>query len=167
MRALAELAPPELEIVLFQELNQIPPFNPDLEAENNTGPVARFRAALHESAAVLFSTPEYAHGVPGALKNALDWVVGSGEFSGMPVVMVNASSRGTYAQASLKETLKTMDARLLHSAEVTISLLGKNLTVTEITQDPTSASSLMTSMETVVEFCVHARTGRIDDITPE
>jgi chromate reductase, NAD(P)H dehydrogenase (quinone) len=167
LRALAELAPPELEIVFFQELDQIPPFNPDLEAENSTGPVARFRAVLRGSAAVLFSTPEYAHGLPGVLKNALDWVVGSGELSGKPVVLVNASSRGTYAQASLKEILKTMDATLLHRAEVTINLLGKNLTPTEIAQDPTFASSLMTSLETIVESCIHAKTGYNGDVTSE
>lgn len=156
LRAVAELAPPKLEVVLFQELHLIPPFNPDFEAENSSGPVARFRAALHDACAVLFSTPEYAHGVPGVLKNALDWVVGSGELSGKPVVMVNASSRGTYAQASLKEILTTMDARLLHRAEVTIDLIGKSLTPTEIAQDPDIASALRTSLETVIECCAHA-----------
>jgi chromate reductase len=165
LRALAELAPPEMEIVLFQELDQIPPFNPDLEAANSTGPVARFRAALREAAAVIFSTPEYAHGLPGVLKNALDWVVGSGELSGKPVVLVNASSRGTYAQASLKEILKTMDATLLHGAEVTINLLGTNLTPAEITQDSTFASSLVTSLETVIDSCLHGKTGYIGDGT--
>lgn len=90
------------------------------------------------------------------LKNALDWVVGSGELSGKPVVMVNASSRGTYAQASLKEILTTMDARLLHRAEVTIDLIGKSLTPTEIAQDPDIASALRTSLETVIECCAHA-----------
>ena len=156
LRAAAELAPPELEVVLFQELHQIPPFNPDFELENSSGPVARFRAALQDSSAVLISTPEYAHGIPGVLKNALDWVVGSGELSGKPVVMVNASSRGTYAQASLKEILTTMDARLLHCAEVTIDLIGKSLTLTEITQEAAFASALRASLETAVEYCVHA-----------
>jgi chromate reductase len=163
LQALAELAPPEIEIVLYRELDQIPPFNPDLEAENGTGPVARFRAALREAAAVIFSTPEYAHGLPGVLKNALDWVVGSGELSGKPVVLVNASPRGTYAQASLKEILETMDATLLHSSEVTINLLGKHLTPTEITRDPTFASCLVTSLESIVDSCLHGKTGYIGD----
>lgn len=155
LRAIAELSPPELEVVLFQELHQIPPFNPDFEAENSFGPVARFRAALRDSSAVLFATPEYAHGVPGVLKNALDWVVGSGELSGKPVVMVNASSRGTHAQASLKEILATMDARLLDRAEVTVDLIGKSLTSTEIAQDPAFASALRASLE-AIERCADA-----------
>jgi chromate reductase, NAD(P)H dehydrogenase (quinone) len=166
LRALAELAPPEIEIVLFQELDRIPPFNPDLEAENGTGPVARFRAALRETGAVIFSTPEYAHGLPGVLKNALDWVVGSGELSRKLVVLVNASSRGTYAQASLKEILKTMDATVLHDAEVTINLLGKNLTPAEIARDPTFASSLVISLQSLLTLAFMARPDksvRLDD----
>ena len=158
LQALAELAPPEIEIVFFQELDQIPPFNPDLDAENGTGPVARLRAAFNEASVIIFSTPEYAHGLPGVLKNALDWVVGSGELSGKPVVLVNASSRGTYAQASLKEILKTMNARLLHSAEVTTELLGKNLTPTEISQDPTLYPSLVSSLEIIIDSCLHGNT---------
>src|SRR5579859_7594678 len=143
LRAVARLAPQELEIELFQEMHRLPPFNPDLEGQDTSGPVARLRKALRESAAILFSTPEYAHGIPGVLKNALDWVVGSGELSGKPVVLVNASSRGTYAIASLKEVLTTMDARLLHDAEVTIDLLGKGLTAAEIAQTPDSAHKLL------------------------
>jgi chromate reductase len=90
-------------------------------------PVSRFRAALRDSSAVIFSTPEYAHGIPGSLRNALDWVVGSGELSGKPVALLNASARGQYAKAALRETLRTMDARVISDAEVTVPLLGKGL----------------------------------------
>ncbi len=148
LRALAILAPRDLEIALWEELAR----NPDLEHTSGTGPLARFRTALQESAVVLFSTPEYAHGVPGALKNALDWVVGSGELSGKPVVMVNASSRGAYAQASLKETLKTMDARLLDRAEVTVDILGKKLTPRQIAEAPEYAAPLAASLRAIVDF---------------
>ncbi len=159
LRAVAILAPRELEIALWEELARIPPFNPDLEHTSGTGPLARLRTALQESAAVLFSTPEYAHGVPGALKNALDWVVGSGELSGKPVVMVNASSRGAYAQASLKETLKTMDARLLDHAEVTVDLIGKKLTPGQIAEAPEYAAPLAASLRAIVDFLAAAHQG--------
>jgi chromate reductase, NAD(P)H dehydrogenase (quinone) len=151
------LAPLELEIALLEELAQIPPFNSDLEDAHGSGPLARFRTALQESAVVLFSTPEYAHGVPGALKNALDWVVGSGELSGKPVVLVNASSRGTYAQASLKEILKTMDARLLYDAEVTVDILGKDLTPRQIAEAPEYAAPLNVSLRAIIEFAAATR----------
>lgn len=134
--ALARFAPPEFEVLLYQELDQIPPFNPDREGENDAGPVAQFRTNLRESVIVLFSTPEYAHGVPGTLKNALDWVVKSGELFQKPVVIVNASSRAIYAQQSLKEILTTMGACLLDHAEVTVNLLGRDMTPAEIMEVP-------------------------------
>jgi len=65
LRALALLATPEVQIVLYDELEQIPPFNPDLDAATHLGSVDRFRSA-RDSDIVVFSTSEYAHGVPGA-----------------------------------------------------------------------------------------------------
>jgi chromate reductase len=132
------IAPPHIDIVLYRELESIPPFNPDFDMEPWPDSVLRLRTALRESAAVVFSTPEYAHGVPGALKNALDWVVGSGELSGKPVALLNASARGEYAQASLREILKTMDAQLLASAEITLPLLGKPFEASQIAASPNS-----------------------------
>jgi NAD(P)H-dependent FMN reductase len=60
---------------------------------------------------VLICSPESAHGVPGTLKNALDWLVGSEELVGKPVAVLNLSERATRAHASLIETLHTMAAR--------------------------------------------------------
>jgi chromate reductase, NAD(P)H dehydrogenase (quinone) len=62
---------------------------------------------------LLISSPEYAHGVPGVLKNALDWLVSSLEFPGKPVALINTSPRSVYVQASLAETLTTMSASLI------------------------------------------------------
>jgi chromate reductase len=147
LRALSLVAPPQFEIVLYEEMDQIPPFNPDIESAGESGPVGRFRAAVRESDAVLFSTPEYAHGIPGSLKNTLDWIVGTGELSKKPVVLINASPRSLYAQAALKEVLKAMDARVLHDAEVTVDLQGKKLTSMEVAADPAIAAVLNSFLE--------------------
>jgi chromate reductase len=136
LRALAKLTPPEFEVLLYQQLDKIPPFNADREAENDARAVAQFRKNLCESLIVLFSTPEYVHGIPRTLKNALDWVVKSGELFQKPVVIVNASSRAIHAQQSLKEILTTMGACLLDHAEVTVNLLGRDLTPAEIMEVP-------------------------------
>jgi chromate reductase len=151
LQALILLAPPNLQITLYHELHRIPPFNPDYEHEGNTGPIARFRSAIQTASVVLFSTPEYAHGVPGALKNALDWIVGTGELSRKPVVLINASARGTFAQASLREILTTMDATLLHDAEVILNL-PRNLTPTAIAATPEYAASLNTSLQKIAQL---------------
>lgn len=102
---------------------------------------------LQAADGVVFSTPEYAHGVPGALKNSLDWVVGSGELVGKPVVLFNASPRGTYAQASLTETLTVMSARLVPEASIKLQLLGKPLDARQIAADPGMSAALRTAVE--------------------
>ena len=99
-------------------LAKLPPFNPDLDNKSPAEAVARFRAELQACDAVLISSPEDAHGVPGVLKNALDWVVGSGELIGKPIGLINTSARATHARASLTETLAVMSARVILEATV-------------------------------------------------
>jgi chromate reductase, NAD(P)H dehydrogenase (quinone) len=149
LRAAALVAPSGIDIVFYEQMETLPLFNPDLELDSEPEQVSRFRGALRNSSAVIFSTPEYAHGIPGSLKNALDWVVGSGEFSGKPVALLNASARGEYAQASLREVLKTMDARLVSDAEITVPLLGKRLGASEIAANPEFAALIRSSIEKI------------------
>jgi chromate reductase len=59
---------------------------------------------------VIICTPEYAHGVPGSLKNAIDWTVGSAEFSHKPTVLITASTDGRFGHAALLETLRVIEA---------------------------------------------------------
>lgn len=106
-----------------------------------------FRAQLQAADGVLISSPEYAHGVPGVMKNALDWVVGSGEFLNKPVALLNASPRSTYAQTSLTETLTVMTARLIAEASVSIPLPGKKLDEAGIVSDPEISSILRSAIE--------------------
>lgn len=157
LRAAALLAPSPIRVVLYEQMETLPPFNPDLDLEPGPEPVLRFRTELRESSAVFFSTPEYAHGIPGSLKNALDWVVGSGELSGKPVALMNASARGEYAQAALREVLKTMDARLVSDVEITIPLLGKGLGAAEIAADPESAALIGRSLQRIAPECFEGK----------
>src|SRR3954463_14085057 len=76
------LAPDDVEVRIYTQLAELPLFNPDLDGDHPPAAVAQFRSELDAAAAVMISSPEYAHGVPGALKNALDWIVGSGELIG-------------------------------------------------------------------------------------
>ncbi len=114
LRAMIALAPPEMEITPYERLGDLPHFNPDLDVEGATppAPVSDLRARLLLADAVVISTPEYAHGVPGALKNALDWLVSDGGLVGKPVVLLTAP-RATYARDSLAETLRTMSWRVI------------------------------------------------------
>jgi len=142
--AAAALAPDGIELSVFCGLSDLPPFNPDLEGDamGEPGAVADFRRTLRASDAVLISSPEYAHGVPGAMKNALDWIVGSGELVGKPVAVINASARAIHAWASLVETLTVMSARVVLAASITIPLQGMMLDAAGIVANPGLAASL-------------------------
>jgi chromate reductase len=127
LKAAAALAPEDVSVNVFYGLANLPHFNPDLDKDPPHAAVAEFRFQLGKSAGVIFSSPEYAHGVPGTLKNALDWVVASGELYEKPVALFSASPRAGYAQASLVETLTVMSARIVPEACIVAPLLGKNL----------------------------------------
>src|SRR5262245_2133468 len=116
LRAAHDLAPAGMELSVYDEIGSLPMFTPDLDGEGAVPPpaVAAFRALLGVADGVIISSPEYAHGVPGALKSALDWIVSSGELEGKPVALLFASpSGGSWAQASLTPTLEVMGARLV------------------------------------------------------
>lgn len=149
VRAVAALAPEAIEVNVYDKIGELPHFNPDLDGEGIEAPppVADFRRALKAADAVLISSPEYAHGVPGALKNALDWVVSSGETVGKPFALVNANSRAVHARAQLYEILKTMAANVVSVASITIALQkNKNVDEAAIIADAEISDALRASL---------------------
>ena len=121
--AVARLAPPMFEVEIAPTLAELPHF--DAPADDD-GPaiVAAFRATVRAADAVIIASPEYAHGIPGSLKNALDWMVGSGELYERPVLLLHGSPRATFAQAALIEVLRTMGAVIVGDTHFPIELLG-------------------------------------------
>jgi NAD(P)H-dependent FMN reductase len=124
LHAASRLAPGGIGIELFEGIGKLPFFNSDLEGEHLPQEVARFRTVIGSSDGLLISSPEYARGVAGVMKNALDWLVGSQEFPGKPVALINTSPRASHALASMTLTLETMSARLVEEASITLPLLG-------------------------------------------
>jgi chromate reductase, NAD(P)H dehydrogenase (quinone) len=124
LRAAARLAPAGVEIALYDGIAGLPFFNPDLDGDRLPAAVAAFRASIGEADGILISSPEYARGVAGVMKNALDWLVASFEFPDKPVALINTSPRATDALAALRLTLETMSAKLVGEASITLPLLG-------------------------------------------
>jgi len=124
LRAAARLAPAGVDITLYEGIAGLPFFNPDLDGDRIPDTVAAFRALIGDADGILISSPEYARGVAGVLKNALDWLVASFEFPNKPVALINTSPRATHALAALTLTLETMSARLVSDASITLPLLG-------------------------------------------
>ena len=153
LRAVAALAPDHVAVPLYDGLADLPHFNPDLDQPGAEAPpaVARFRALVGAADAVLISSPEYAHGVPGSLKNALDWLVSGSEIPYKPVGLLNVSSRSIYAHASLAETLKTMSTVVVPEASITVPLDGRRLDAAAIVAAPELADSLRSLLRALIE----------------
>jgi chromate reductase, NAD(P)H dehydrogenase (quinone) len=128
LRLAIDVAPDDVKIVMYDGLASLPHFNPDDDVGEPPSPVLDLRTRVGESDGLLFCSPEYAHGVPGSLKNALDWLVASVELPHKPVALLNASPWATHAQASLVETLTVMSTRVVHDACVTIPVTRGDVT---------------------------------------
>jgi len=116
LRSARKFAPDGMTITLYDGLGKLPHFDPDDDEEGAIPPpaVAELRSLLAAADGILISSPEYAHGVPGSLKNALDWLVSDGALVDKPIALISASPvGGQYAQASLVETLTTMNWRVV------------------------------------------------------
>lgn len=149
LKAARALAPEGVEVDLYEGLARLPHFNPDLDdLEGNAAPpaVLEFRSRLDASDGLLIASPEYAHGVPGALKNAIDWVVSSGQIYEKPVALLNASMGATHAYASLKETLKTADADVVEEASVRVGLPTNRIAEEGILADPGLSGALRSAV---------------------
>jgi NAD(P)H-dependent FMN reductase len=152
LRAAARLAPAGVEVILFEGIADLPFFNPDLDGDDVPAPVGAMRALIGSVDGLLISSPEYARGVAGVLKNALDWLVGSHEFPDKPAALINTSPRATHALAALTLTLETMSARLATEACVTLPLLGGAWDEHSIIADPALAEPLRLAMERFAAF---------------
>ena len=111
LRAVARLAGTTLETFATATL---PHFSPDLDVDPLPAPVVTLRAAVGEATALVIVTPEYAHGMPGSLKNALDWLVSATEPIDKPALLISASPAGAvHAHAQLTEVLRTMSMQVI------------------------------------------------------
>jgi NAD(P)H-dependent FMN reductase len=146
VEALTTLSAEMAHVSVYVGLGEIPPFNPDHDGDDAPLAVVEFRSALQACDAVVISSPEYAHGVPGVLKNALDWIVGSGELIDKPVALINGSMQATHAHASLKETLTVMSARVVSQASITVSLANGKRDANAIIADGALSAALKSAM---------------------
>ncbi|MBB5638192.1 NAD(P)H-dependent FMN reductase [Pedobacter cryoconitis] len=136
INAIKELTADIFNMTYFEGLIDLPAFNPDESFEHTPGSVLFFRALLKNADGILICTPEYAHGVPGTLKNAIDWTVSSAEFSGKPTVLITAATEGQYAHSSLLETLKVIEARNIENLQLLIPFAKSKInTAGEITEE--------------------------------
>ncbi|MBD2771347.1 NAD(P)H-dependent oxidoreductase [Iningainema sp. BLCCT55] len=153
-QAMVRLAPDNIKISLYEKLGELPHFNPELDSDNLPASVKDWRTQLKESNGVLICTPEYAHGVPGVLKNALDWIVSSGEFVDKPTAVISASPSpdgGEKAHASLVQTLTVMAAKIVEGATLLIPAISAKLNHQGEVTDEATAQALRLLLNTLAK----------------
>jgi chromate reductase len=156
LRGVAELLPDGVELVLFDRLAAIPPYNED--DEHQTPPaVAALKAAIAGADAVLVATPEYNASIPGVLKNALDWVsrpVDSTPLLGKPAAVIGASTSlfgAVWAQAEARKVLSTIGARVV-DRELPLPEAGEALGRDGLPLDPDARELLEATLTELLEL---------------
>ncbi len=135
IHAVARIAEESFDVEIFDSLADIPHFNPDIQQEPET--VTSFKQKIRHADGVLICTPEYAMGVPGTLKNAIDWTVSSSDFSHKPVALITASSSGHKAHRSLQETLQVIEAEMTEETKLLVSFVKTKVNASGITDEAT------------------------------
>ncbi len=152
LEAMCELAPNPFEIKLA-DIGQLPLFNPDLE-NKNIGSVIALKATVGSASGLIIASPEYAHGISGPMKNALDWLVSGVEFPYKPIMLCNTSPRASHALAALTEVLTTMSGEIFYDAYVSVPLLGSELDKAGILSNEKLSNTLETQL---TKFCRHIK----------
>jgi chromate reductase len=121
LRVAAERLPAGAELVEYERLGEIPPYDEDVELAATPAVVEELRQAVRNADAVLIATPEYNHSIPGQLKNALDWVsrpAGKSALNGKPAAAIGASTGmfgAVWAQAELRKVLGALGGRVVEA----------------------------------------------------
>ena len=125
LNVVAGLVPEQVEFTIYKDLAEIPAFN---DSNEIPGPVENFINQITEADAVFFCIPEYAFGVPGALKNALDWTVSSSTaFPDKPVALITSATSGDKAHDAFLLTLKAINAKVAERSKLLLSFIRSKL----------------------------------------
>lgn len=145
LHTIKSVAPAGVEFIIYDRIGELPHFNPDLDNQNLPPSVKELRGMVNRSNAILISTPEYAHGIPGSLKNALDWLVSTVLLENKPAgIILGSASEGNFARESLVEILRTMNAKV--DPQFVKSISG----VREKNDDPETWQELKTFIEELI-----------------
>ena len=129
IKAIADLATHSFDITIYNGIGKLPQFNPDDDTVAVASEVSDFRQQLNVADGIIICTPEYARGVPGSLKNAIDWTVSSSQFPHKPTLLITASTDGTYGHKALLETLKAIEAGNIDNLQMVIQFAKTKISI--------------------------------------
>lgn len=146
--AIQKMVPEQVEFFIYKGLGGLPHFD---DAEEIPIAVSVWRKHLQDADAVLICSPEYAFGVPGSLKNALDWTVGSGELVSKPLGLITASTGGEKAHAALLHIFTALSAKIPEGASLLISFVRSKLNAAGEISDAPTLAAVKTLLEKLIQ----------------
>ncbi len=145
------MAPANVKVTLYDGLADLPHFDPGLDTEDPLPVVTDLRKQLKQADGILICTPEYAFGIPAALKNALEWTVSSGEFVDKPTALITASSQGQHGHAALQLVLGAISANLHEEAKLLIPFVRTKVNPDGSVTDAEVLASLKVVLQALID----------------
>lgn len=157
LRSLALACPDNVDFSIYSNLASMPPFNVD-DDENPPESVLHWKAFLAESDMIVLVTPEYAHGISGVLKNALDWLVSDYQLIDRPLAFPNVSTRATIAQGHAEEVIRTMGFTLIETcspcASIEAPFVNPDLDAEETAAHPELGPRLVRFWSSITQYLI-------------
>lgn len=163
LQAAVEVAPKEVEIRVFERLGEIPLFNADVEAAGDPEPVVALKSAIREADALLIATPEYNYGIPGVLKNAIDWASRPSDGSvlqGKPAALMGATPGMTgtaRAQLALRQAFLFTETYAVLQPEVLVARAHEKIDGQGRLKDEATRNFIRALLETLVAWTFQLR----------
>jgi NAD(P)H-dependent FMN reductase len=152
LRFIEQLYHADADFIIYNEIDSLPHFNPDIDREPFPDTVIHFRKLIENADGVLICTPEYVFSLPGSFKNAIEWCVSTTLFTGKPVALITASSSGRVAHESLNLVMRTVGARLNNKCSILISAPKTKVSVDGQVTDENTLSAIRELMQTFLQM---------------
>lgn len=154
LRSIATQFSNEVAIDLFEAIDTLPHFNPELEGELLPATVADFYQRIEQADAILICTPEYVFSMPGVLKNALEWTVATTLLSHKPMAFIVASSSGAKTMESLDLVLETLRQEPIHdSLKLLVQSIASKILPDRKTVEPTTNEAIKKVVSALITAC--------------
>jgi chromate reductase len=153
LEAIAKLAPSTVTVTRYTSLDNLPHFSPERDINPAPEVVTDLRTKIREANAIIICTPEYIHGMPGVLKNMLDWMASSGEFVHKPVGVLSAGPSdmgGSRAHVALSHTMEVLMAQLPEQASLIVPFIRQRMDTDGQITDPVLKQALQVVLSTLI-----------------
>ena len=149
LKAIQQIVPANVDYTIYQGLATLPAFDDSMEAPE---PVESWRRQLAGADGVLICSPEYAFGIPGALKNALDWTVGSGELVNKPLALITAATGGDKAHAAWLQIFTALSANIPQGGALLIPYVRSKLNDKGEVKDEATWQAILQVVEELIKI---------------